>query len=137
MTLAIANHRRVDSRHPNSQRRCIDSCGDLTGSPARGVHIATKWIESCAMLMGLTSMHEVTRQSAGAIMHRAPRGRVRPGEFMAPVRRARATLLWIALIALRPKLILGSGLWAGVTIVLLVYVAALGLRFSINAKRSS
>jgi ABC-type transport system involved in multi-copper enzyme maturation permease subunit len=45
-------------------------------------------------------------------------------------------MLWIALIALRPKLILGSGLWAGVAIVLLVYVAALGLRFSINAKNS-
>jgi hypothetical protein len=98
VTFAIANHRRVDSRHPSSQRRCIDSCGDLTGSPARGVHIATKWIVSCAMLMGLTSMHEVTRQSADATTRHASLARVRPGEFMAPVRRTRATLLWIALI---------------------------------------
>ena len=44
-------------------------------------------------------MHEVTPQSAAAITRCGPAGRARPGEFMAPVRRARAPVLWIALIA--------------------------------------
>ena len=43
-------------------------------------------------------MHEVTRQAAGATTRHASLGRGRPGELMAPGQRARATLLWIALI---------------------------------------
>jgi hypothetical protein len=45
-------------------------------------------------------------------------------------------ILWMAMLALRPTLIIGAGLWAGVAMVLLVYVAALGLRYSLHAKNS-
>ena len=51
------------------------------------------------MLLGLTSMHEVARQCAGATTRRAPVSTVRPGELMATVRQARAAVLWVALIA--------------------------------------
>lgn len=51
------------------------------------------------MLLGLTSMHEVAPHCAGETVTRVPVAKVRPGEFTAPVRRARV-VLWIALIAM-------------------------------------
>jgi hypothetical protein len=96
----IANHRRVDLRHPRIQRRCIHSCGDYIGIRTRGVHVATKGSVSCAMLMELTSMHEAARHCAGGTAPRAPVGTVRPGECAAPVRHVRAAVLWITLIAM-------------------------------------
>ena len=50
--------------------------------------------------MGLTSMHVGARHCAVETAPRAPAGTMRRGEFTAPVRRARAAVLWIALIAM-------------------------------------
>jgi hypothetical protein len=66
---------------------------------AHGVHIITKWSESCAMLMGMTSMHEVAPHRAGETVSRVPVARLRPEECAAPLREVRAAVLWIALIA--------------------------------------
>jgi hypothetical protein len=98
--LMIANYRRVDPRHPRVQSRCIHSCDIFASIPVRGLHLATKWSVSCAMLMGLRSTHEVARHCAGETAPRAPIATVRPGECTAPVRHVRAVVLWIALIAM-------------------------------------